>query len=273
MANPALSWLKRIFSATTLTVIVAIATLAVSIFSYIDSKSGTLELQINNVSIPMDYAKDNKIYFICLEIAVGDLYYNDVLNNAHLPILQNKSSRSVKNFCFDIECYDDFYFNYCNGAIRDDYERVDSSYHYKSNIIYSHKSLKCSPFYSLEISPTNSYEHLGHLCFIYDVTYEGLDWPIKFFYELYIIDSNVFEQKADAPYYGKEEKEKLNDIISKIKEGLSNELSTTEDKGLKPIIMLTIKNKTHILECKDTSSSLNDQIVNELQKRMVGIVL
>lgn len=97
-----IEWLKRIFSISTLSLLIAILTLVITYISYKNNTSGNIEIKIRGKKIECN--EDDKNDYIAQKF----FDYNkkqDIVNlkNYPLPTFINNSSRTVKNLNFLVE--------------------------------------------------------------------------------------------------------------------------------------------------------------------------
>lgn len=161
-----IKWLKKIFSVSTLSVIIALTSLIIAYFTYLNSTSGNLKLTVNNKETPILF--EEGVSMQSLHISSDSIAYP----NKQLLHMENTSSRSIKNFHYEVlfiphgKCYVD---------LNEDFERIKSNiYRYKYDNLPPHGWLN-SPFNSITFYDQQLYTEV-----IYNITYEGIDKAIIF---------------------------------------------------------------------------------------------
>lgn len=184
--NKTITWLERIFSATTITIILSLATLVLAYFTYIDSKSGDLSIKVNGIAIPIN-SKSNYVddIPICIETCVIKMNETDSIifldNCAKLPTINNNSNRSIKNVHLEVFMQLTDSINYFYG---DEYEPYNNGFKLKSEQIEAFLSVK-NPIRIIHIpEKMRHYDNSFLISFNYQISFEGIDQPIQLPYHL-----------------------------------------------------------------------------------------
>lgn len=172
--NKVLHWLKRLFSATSLGVILAAVTLYYTYNGYIDSTSGELSIQVNQEVIPLPATESgiSRIAELCL---VNDSTFN-LNSKAKMPELKNKSSRAINNLNYEILILPNKDVDFQLG---DEFESANKKVHCKFEKLKAFQTVS-GPIQRLSFSARQ-------LCiqFNYNIAFDGVKEPIKFPYYLY----------------------------------------------------------------------------------------
>lgn len=172
--NKVLHWLKRLFSATSLGVIIAAVTLYYTYNGYIDSTSGELSIQVNQEVVPLPATESGitRIAELCL---VNDSTFN-LNSKAKMPELKNLSSRAINNLNYEILILPNKDVDFQLG---DEFESANKKVHCKFEKLKAFQTVS-GPIQRLSFSARQ-------LCiqFNYNIAFDGVKEPIKFPYYLY----------------------------------------------------------------------------------------
>lgn len=141
------SWLKRIFSLQTVTILISVASCVIAYYAYMDSRSGTISLKWSDVST---FAGDvpDKVQIICF-------YSNPELKNLRIdffiPQVVNNTNRQVTGFKLQ---YTARYYNCTTGTNRF-FSKVESRVRDCFDYVYEGSSLPAMsevalPFYDMQ---------------------------------------------------------------------------------------------------------------------------
>lgn len=201
--NKTVSWLKRIFSATTITIILSLATLILAYFTYADSKSGDLSIKVNGNIIPISSKSDYSDIPICIEnCVINNLKPNDSIiyldNYAKLPILINESNKSIRNVHLEVFIKltgDTIFYD-----IKDEFEPHNYGFKFKAENIEAFLAIK-NPIKTVYL-PKKIREYGGWfmISYNYQMSFEGIDQPVQLPYHLSVdIDIDDYsEVKVDG---------------------------------------------------------------------------
>ena len=180
MANNDISnWLRKIFTAKKISIIIATLTLLVTIIGYISSTSGKLSIKINNktISFPKRGNDSPKVAELCF---VNDSSFS-LGDYANLPILSNQSSRSIKNLNYEVKIIQ---HSKCNYRLDDYFERINSSAFYKKENLKAFQSVG-APISTISLSQQQTF-----IEFIYNISFDGISKPIIIPYYLFIYNTS-----------------------------------------------------------------------------------
>lgn len=184
--NKTIHWLKRIFSAQSLTIIIAAASLIIAVLGYIKSTSGELSIQINRKIIPLPKTErqTTRVAELC--------FVNDsslILGaKAKIPQLNNLSSRAINNLNYEIIITPNEAVRYQLG---DEFEKLNSKVRYK------YENLKAYQSVSGPIQSFNFSQRQVHIQFSYNIAFDGVKKPIIFPYDLYIFNNRGEELSSE----------------------------------------------------------------------------
>ena len=164
--NKTLYWLKRIFSVSTLTTLIALGSLVIAYITYESSTSGELTIKVHNEETELtktDYSGFAQMYLVDTKDTMIHLYSSYL----HLPVIKNNTNRTVRNLKFEVKV------THCDNGLlfpnEDFIEKDNNVYRYKYNYLEPYESI-CFPF-----SLFYTFEYPNYLDLLYDITYEGIN--------------------------------------------------------------------------------------------------
>lgn len=180
MANNDISnWLRKIFTAKKISIIIATLSLLVTTIAFISTTSGKLSIKINDktITFPKRGNDSPKVAELCF---VNDSSFS-LGDYANLPILNNKSSRSIKNLNYEVKIIQ---HSKCDYRLDDNFERINSSAFYKK------ENLKAFQSVGAPISTISLPQQQAFLEFVYNISFDGASKPIIMPYYLFIYNTS-----------------------------------------------------------------------------------
>ncbi len=196
------SWLKRIFSLQTITVVATVLGTYYAWVEYIRDKDPEISLQIydhqhKDLIDLTDYPL--VLTFFTLDPDDSEIYFNtsNHVNNFILPNIKNNSKKSLKNFKCKVSVrlfFDDLGLDEGDDEIGEEFEVLRTDSHslqmtYKENVLHAQSSLPV---------PLRSYwfdeEHFQFLIIEYSISYDGLEKPL-YFIDVIAVNSQLSDAK------------------------------------------------------------------------------
>lgn len=181
MKNNSILWLKKIFSVSTLSTLVAIISLIIAIKTYTSGKSGDLVIKVNSEETELkmtDYSGIAQMYLVDYK----DTCINLRSSKLHLPIIKNCTNRTVRNLTYEVfvtHCEDGLLF-----PIGDFIEKEGNVYSYKYDKLGPYESIRFpfETFFTFKLPNRIDYG--------YKITYEGINGKFLRFVTLHFYPKN-----------------------------------------------------------------------------------
>ena len=204
--NNIITWLKRIFSIQTISLMVALVAAYFTYKAYDDNKPGQLTIELPVLNDDMDEityidASGIKRYFNLGFYTIPPVSINygkmgGPLNMLLFPIIQNDTQRSFKDFTADIYIWSDEPMHQLFQDSSDDEMFLDltnytitSQNEYSIHLTYNQNILPPKRMLPYPINCFMLYRASdkissigGNVVFSYDITYDGINEPISFEY-------------------------------------------------------------------------------------------
>ena len=189
--NKAVGWLKKIFSAQTLTVLGTVISLAIAYLAFVQDRSGTVILdwsQDQKLFSDAEGTVPEKLQYFCFYGSVAP----DELNPTFLlPVVKNSSNRQVKGLSVSYEVHSSSCSLVLSDGYATRYSRINNAQtiDLESDNLPAFKDVE-PPFSLLKVDSYPAYFKLKA-----SISYDGIKAPLSLDYMLY----NIHIPQDEAP--------------------------------------------------------------------------